>query len=216
MNAAFLKSYQVLHEIYINKAFSTIALNRELNGCAVKDKALITRLTYGVLDNDIKLTYVLSKYVRKLPKGDTLIFLKMGAYCLTELTIKPYAVVNDIAELAKITEDKYIVGFVNATLKRLSQTIDEFDDYPADHLENLSVRYSYPLWALKKLVKDYGRELAERIVSCVPEQRSSVRFSKPIDIKAIKDKYGCDSQITPFNDAYYITGALNADGAECT
>ncbi len=216
MNVAFLKSYQVLHEIYINKAFSTIALNRELNGCAVKDKALITRLTYGVLDNDIKLTYVLSKYVRKLPKGDALIFLKMGAYCLTELSIKPYAVVNDIAELAKITEDKYIVGFVNATLKRLSQTIDEFDDFPTDYLENLSVRYSYPLWALKKLVKDYGRELAERIVSCVLEQRSSVRFSKPIDIKAIKDKYGCDGQITPFNDAYYITGALNADGAECT
>ncbi len=216
MNVAFLKSYQVLHEIYINKAFSTIALNRELNGCAVKDKALITRLTYGVLDNDIKLTYVLSKYVRKLPKGDALIFLKMGAYCLTELSIKPYAVVNDIAELAKITEDKYIVGFVNATLKRLSQTIDGFDDFPTDYLENLSVRYSYPLWAFKKLVKDYGRELAERIVSCVPEQRSSVRFSKPIDIKAIKDKYGCDGQITPFNDAYYITGALNADGAECT
>lgn len=216
MNAAFLKSYQILHDVYVDKAFSTIALNRALNGCAAKDKALVTRLTYGVLDDDIKLEYVLSKYVRKMPKGDALIFLKMGAYCLMELSIPSYAVVNDIAELAKVTGDKYIVGFVNATLKQLSRNVSTFDDYPTDYFENLSVKYSYPLWALKKLVKDYGREFAERIVSYAPERRTTARFVAPYDIMLIKEKYGCDAQPTPFDDAYYITGALKSDGAEHT
>lgn len=216
MNSAFLKSYQTLNDVYVNKAFSTIALNRALNGCTVRDKALVTKLVYGVLDNDIRLTYVISKYVRKLPKGDALILLKMGAYCLTELSIPSYAVVNDVVELSKITGDKYVVGFVNATLKRMSQTVKDFDDYPSDELEKLSVLHSYPLWALKKLVKDYGKELACRIVSCAPEQRSTVRFLNGLDKSTVCDKYGVQAHKTPFDDAFYITGSLRQDSSEYT
>lgn len=216
MNVAFLKSYQTLSEVYNNKAFSSIALNRTLNSCTVKEKALITKLVYGVLDNDIKLNYVLRKYVRKLPKGDAFIFLKMGLYCLTELSIPPYAVVNDMAELAKITGDKYVVGFVNATLKRMSQTVKDFDDYPQDPLENLSIRYSYPLWALKKLVKDYGKEQAGAIVSCPPEQRSTIRFVKALDKQDVEQEYGCKAQITPFADAFYISGTLAGEQSDYT
>lgn len=216
MNTAFLKSYQTLSEVYCNKAFSSIALNRILNTCNHKDKALITKLVYGVLDNDIKLTYVLGKYVRKLPKGDALIFLKMGLYCLTELSIPRYAVVNDLAELSKVTGDKYVVGFVNATLKRMSQTVKDFDDYPQDPLENLSVKHSYPLWALKKLVKNYGKQLAEQIVSTSSEQRASVRFVNAADKQTVEQKYGLKAQITPFDDAFYVTGALKNDVSDYT
>lgn len=216
MNAAFLKSYQTLSEVYNNGAFSTIALNRSLNSCAVRDKSLVTKLVYGVLDTDIKLTYIISKYVRKLPKGDALVMLKMGLYCLLELSIPPYAVVNDMAELAKVSGDKYVVGFVNATLKRMSQTVKDFDDYPTDSLENLSVKHSYPLWALKKLVKDYGKELAGKIVSCPSDQRSAIRFVCERDKLTVEQKYGCKAQITPFDDAFYITGALAGDSSDYT
>lgn len=211
MNVSFLKSYQTLNEVYANKAFSSIALNRTLNNCTAHDKALVTKLVYGVLDNDIKLTYVIGKYVRKLPKGDALIFLKMGLYCLMELSIPSYAVVNDIVELSKISGDKYVVGFVNATLKKMSQTVQTFDDYPQDPTENLSVRYSYPMWALKKLVKDYGKELAYEIVTCSLEQRTTIRFVEQVDTSLISAKYGVQAQTTPFNDAFYITGALMSD-----
>jgi len=121
MNNAFLKSYQTLAEIYGNKAFSSVALNKTLTFCNAKDKSLVTKIVYGVLDNDIKLEYQLSKYVKKMPSGSTLLFLKIGLYCLTELSIPVYAVVNDVAELSKISEDKRIVGFVNATLKNISK-----------------------------------------------------------------------------------------------
>lgn len=216
MNSAFLKSYQTLSKIYCERTFSSIALNRALNNCSTKDKALITKLVYGVLDNDVKLTYIVGKYVKKMPKDDALLILKMGAYCLLELSIPAYAVVNDMAELSKITGDKYIVGFVNATLKRMSETVKDFDDYPQDPTESLSIRCSYPLWALKKLVKDYGRELACEIVSFSPEQRDSVRFVSERDKLSVERKFGCKAEITPFNDAFYITGKLSSNSSEYT
>lgn len=216
MNTAFLKSYQTLSDVYNNRAFSSISLNRALNACSAKDKSLVTKLVYGVLDNDVKLTYILGKYVRKLPKNDALLILKMGLYCLLDLSIPPYAVVNDMAELAKVTADKYVVGFVNATLKSMAQTVKDFDGYPADFCENLSIRYSYPLWALKKLVKDYGRETAAQIVQTPPEQRSTVRFASKVDCLSVSDKYGVQAQITPFDDAFYVTGNLKNDSADYT
>ena len=208
MNNAFLKSFTTLQQVYNERAFSSIALNKTLNFCKAQDKALITKIVYGVLDNDIKLDYVISKYVKKMPKGDALIFLKMGTYCLMELSIPVYAVVNDIAELAKVTEDKRLVGFVNATLKSIAKTIKSFDNYPTDELEKVSVKYSYPLWALKKLVKDYGKDTAIQIVSTVAENRTTARFANGLDIDQIQKLYNLQVEPTPFADAFYIDGKL--------
>ena len=208
MNNAFLKSFTTLQQVYNERAFSSIALNKTLHFCKVQDKALITKIVYGVLDNDIKLDYVISKYVKKMPKGDTLIFLKMGTYCLMELSIPVYAVVNDIAELAKVTEDKRLVGFVNATLKSIAKTIKSFDNYPTDEWENISVKYSYPLWALKKLVKDYGKDTAIQIVSTVAENRTTARFVNGLDMDQIQKLYNLQVEPTPFADAFYIDGKL--------
>ena len=208
MNNAFLKSFVTLQQVYNEKAFSSIALNKTLNFCKAQDKALITKLVYGVLDNDIKLNYIISKYVKKIPKGDTLLFLKMGTYCLMELSIPSYAVVNDIAELSKISEDRRIVGFVNATLKSIANTIHTFDDYPTDQVENYSVRYSYPLWALKKLVKDYGKDVALQIASTVLENRTTARFVGNFDEQKIQQTYNVQTEKTVFDDAFYLTGKL--------
>lgn len=208
MNNAFLKSFTTLQQVYNERAFSSIALNKTLHFCKAQDKALITKIVYGVLDNDIKLEYVISKYVKKMPKGDTLLFLKMGTYCLMDLSIPAYAVVNDIAELSKVTEDKRLVGFVNATLKNIAKTIKDFDDYPTDEVENYSVRYSYPLWALKKLVKDYGKQTALQIISTAAENRTTARFIDAFDAEKIHQTYNLQVEQTPFADAFYIDGKL--------
>ena len=165
MNNAFLKSFEALTQVYAERAFSSLVLNRTLNASKLQDKALITKIVYGVLDNDIKLDYIISRHVKKMPKGDTLTFLKIGAYCLMDLSLPVYTVVNDVAELSKLSGDKRIVGFVNATLKSIAQDIKDFDDYPSDSILRLSVENSYPEWALKKLIKDYGVEVATKIVS---------------------------------------------------
>ncbi len=208
MNNAFLKSFTTLQQVYQERAFSSIALNKALNFCKAQDKALITKIVYGVLDNDVKLDYVISKYVKKMPKGDTLLFLKIGTYCLMELSIPQYAVVNDVAELSKLSEDKRIVGFVNATLKSIAKTVKDFDDYPTDELENYSVRYSYPLWALKKLVKDYGKQTALQIVSTPTENRTTARFVDGFDQQKVAQTYNLQVEQTIFDDAFYVTGKM--------
>lgn len=211
MNNAFLKSFLTLQQIYREKAFSTLALNKTLSFCCAKDKALVTKLVYGVLDNDIKIEYQISKYVKKMPKNDdVLIILKMGVYALSELSIPVYAVVNDLAELTKVTEDKRLVGFVNATLKNISKTIKEFDDYPVDAAEKLSVVNSYPEWAVRKLIKDYGAEVAEKIITYKSSTSDTVRIANPEWTEQnVKNKFdGCVVEKTVFPDAYAVRGKL--------
>lgn len=204
MNNAFLKSFLTLQTIYEEKAFSSITLNKTLFSCKQQDRALVTKIVYGVLDNDIKLTYVLSKYVKKMPKKEALIILKMGVYVLMELSLPVYAVVNDLAELAKITEDVRVVGFVNATLKNVSKTVKQFEDYPKDELERISVQYSYPEWAVKKLVKDYGKNTMLQIVSYKSDNSAIVRL-KNGGMEQAKQKFG-DVSTTCFPDAFRVSG----------
>ena len=216
MNNAFLKSYETLVEIYAERAFSSLALNKTLTYCKQHDKALITKIVYGVLDNDIKLEYVISRNVKKMPKGDTLLFLKIGAYCLMDLSIPVYAVVNDVAELSKLSEDRRIVGFVNATLKSIAKNIKDFDDYPTDTIERLSVEYSYPEWALRKLIKDYGLDVATEIVTCPADSRTTVRFTEKQSSETVSKIYGVEAEPTIFEDAFFVKGNLPSDTGKYT
>ena len=216
MNNAFLKSYETLKQVYTERTFSAIALNKTLIYCKQQDKALITKIVYGVLDNDIKLSYVISRHVKKMPKADTLLFLKIGAYCLMDLSIPVYAVVNDVAELSKLSEDRRIVGFVNATLKNIANNIKDFDDFPLDPVERLSVEYSYPEWALRKLVKDYGMDIATKIISCPSDNRTTVRFTNPQNFKTVCKNLAIETETSPFSDSVYVKGNLPADSGEYT
>lgn len=201
MNNAFLKSFQTLQAVYCDRAFSSLALNKTLAVCKSQDKALVTKIVYGVLDQDLKLSYVLSHFVKKMPKGDVLIILKIGSYCLLNLSIPKYAVVNDLAELAKITEDRRQVGFVNATLKHIADK--PFDSWPEDELLRFSVQNSYPEWALRKLIKDYGKEEAFRIASDASGERTVVRLAKPSAVQLFPQR-----ECTCFDDAILVNGKL--------
>ncbi len=216
MNNAFLKSYQTLTDIYQQQSFSTIALNKALSLCKPQEKALVTKLVYGVLDNDILLHYIISRYVKKIPKNDVLLFLKMGVYCLKDLSIPVYAVVNDIAELAKLTGDKRQVGFVNATLKNIAGNISTFDDYPTDFAENLCVRYSYPLWAVKKVIKDYGKETAQKVVSYKQKVSTTMRFVGNVSAQEVSKRYALQANATVFDDAFEVSGSIPSLDGNCT
>lgn len=216
MNNAFLKSFEALSKVYTDRAFSTIALNRVLATCRQQDKALVTKVVYGVLDNNLKLAYIISRHVKKMPKGDTLIYLKIGTYCLMDLSIPVYAVVNDVAELSKLSGDRHIVGFVNATLKSIAQNVKNFDDYPTHPVLRLSVENSYPEWAARKLIKDYGIETATKIATTRLESKTTVRFACKTDADTVSKKYGVTAEPTLFDDAFYVKGNLGSDSGDYT
>lgn len=203
MNNAFLKSFLTLQSIYSQGAFSTQALNKTLAACKAQDRALITKIVYGVLDEDLKLNYVISRFIKKMPKGDVLLILKIGAYCLFNLSIPVYTVVNDLAELAKVTEDRRLVGFVNATLKSIANSAPTFNDWPTDDIARVSVQNSYPEWALKKLIKDYGKDEAYQIASWRGNNETCVRFVDENALKKFSDYKPCC-----FKDAVIVGGKL--------
>lgn len=203
MNNAFLKSFLTLQSIYSQGTFSTQALNKTLAASKAQDRALITKIVYGVLDEDLKFNYVVSRFVKKMPKGDVLLILKIGTYCLFNLSIPVYTVVNDLAELAKVTEDRRQVGFVNATLKSIAGAVQNFNDWPTDETTCVSVQNSYPEWALKKLIKDYGKEEAYKIASWRANNETCVRF---VDKNALK-KF-VEYKPSCFEDAVIVGGKL--------
>ena len=58
-------AFEVLLAVYKDGAYSSIELNKRVDGAS--NRAIVTRIVYGVLQNDVKLEYYLSKITSKRP-----------------------------------------------------------------------------------------------------------------------------------------------------
>lgn len=166
MNKELLYSFNVLRAVYIDDAYSSIELNKLLQNSAMEkvNTQLITKIVYGVLEKDIYLSYVLSLFCKKKPDEISELLLKMGVYILQNInSIPTYTCVNEIVEICKKYNSKFVCGFINATLKKISITKIELPK--ENNIKYLSVKYSYPEWIVKKLMEEYGEEFVEKMLS---------------------------------------------------
>lgn len=214
MNKAFVYSYNCLNEIYKNKAYSEIALNNCLLGANAKDKPLITKIVYGVLDNSANIDYIISQFAKSI-KPSARLALRIGVYCLNYLSIPNYAVINDTVELAKVTGKIQLVAFVNATLRSISRAIDEKTiAYPTKTDEYLSVYYSFPLFAVKMLIKQYGKETTEKILAYKFNTNTHLRINllktTMEDFTALLDENCILHYPSPLPDCLYCKGNLQS------
>ena len=97
----------VLEDVFINQAYSNIALNKHLKGSqlSVADKGLVTELVYGTVSRKLTLEWYLSHFIEDRDQLDSWLYvlLLMSAYQLSYLDkIPDHAVVNEAVELAKI------------------------------------------------------------------------------------------------------------------
>lgn len=212
MNRAFLNSYTALDEVFRNGAFSGITLNNVLLGSKSSDKALTTKIVYGVLDTNLELEYVISQYAVKV-KPSLMTTLKIGVYCLKYLSIPVYAVINDCSELTKMTGKRQLVGFVNATLRNISQALEDNSiKLPKQKNLALSVKYSCPVWAVNKLLKQFGNDGCEQFLAYKPTDLTHVRVNlDKITVESF-EKLLINNSIyyenSPLPDAFYIKGKL--------
>ena len=208
---ALNSAYECLSSIYREKSFSSITLNEILNKTSKDDKKLVTKIVYGVLDKDIELDYIINKFTSNV-KPAILPILKIGTYCLKYLSIPDYALVNECVNLTKKIGKSGISGFVNAVLKNIAKNISaEKIEYPKNFDENLSIRYSYPIWAVKMIVNDYGKEEAEKIISYCPKHNlTHVRINKKltncIKFKELLEKNNIKYIDSELEDAFYVEG----------
>ena len=183
----------VLEDVFVNQAYSNIALNKHLKGSQLSaaDKGLVTEIVYGTVARKLTLEWYLSHFIEDRDKLDNWLYilLLMSAYQVRYLDKVPdHAVVNEAVELAKARK-KGSEKLVNAVLRRILR--EGWPDVDSIKRKNKrdSIAYSLPVWLVSKLKEEYGEERARVIFeSLLVRNKASIRvtdLSRKEEIKAV-------------------------------
>ena len=184
---------EVLEDVFVNQAYSNIALNKHLKGSQLSaaDKGLVTELVYGTVARKLTLEWYLSHFIKDRDKLDSWLYalLLMSVYQLQYLDKLPdHAVVNEAVELAKLRK-KGSEKLVNAVLRRiLREGLPDIDSIKRKNKRD-SIAYSLPVWLVSKLKEEYGEERAQAIFeSLLKRNKASIRvtdLSRKEEIKTL-------------------------------
>lgn len=159
---------ETLNEVFYKDAYSNIILNHKLNssGLEERDKALVTEIVYGTIKYKYTIDKILDNFLKtgtnKLDK-QILNILRIGVYQIKYLDkIPDFAAVNECVELAKKKSIKFS-KLVNGVLRNFIRNKDLKIDFKND-IKRLSFEYSFPEWMVELFVKQYDKEIAERIL----------------------------------------------------
>ena len=169
----------VLMEVTEGEAYSHIALRNTLEKYQYLpkyDRAFISRVTEGTLENLIQIDYVIECF-SKVPiynmKPLIRNLLRMSVYQLKYMDNVPdSAVVNEAVRLAQKRGFYNLKGFVNGVLRAAVRGMDTVT-YPSAQtspIEYLSVRYSMPQWILKKWMDQFSFEEVEKVCASFQEE----------------------------------------------
>ncbi len=162
-------AFNILYDIYVNGAFSNIAIKEHvgilLNN---KDENLVREIVYGVLENELYIDYIISKVSnikQKKIHNKILIILRTGIYQLLFMNkIPDSAAVNESVNLAKKHGHKGSIGFVNGILRNISKNKEELLEITTkDKVEYISIKYSHPKWMVKRWINEFGEDFTEEI-----------------------------------------------------
>ena len=134
-----------------------------------RERAFITRVTEGTLENMIQIDYVIERFstvsvANMKPVIRTI--LRMSVYQLKFMDGVPdSAVCNEGVKLAQRKGFYSLKGFVNGVLRSVARNLDKVvypsaESYP---LEYLSVTYSMPEWILQQWLEIYDFDTVEKI-----------------------------------------------------
>ena len=164
------------------------------------NKAQTVKICYGVLEKDIYLSYILGANVKKQPKSQVRLILKIALYMLIFMDKHEYMVVDSAVELTKKLGKAEASGFVNAFLRSV-----KIPSLPENTDERLSVEYSYPLWLVKKLRRSYRSEAAE--IMSKQSEGVCVRF-----VKNAEKYLSAEHVKTPFDNLYIFRNFVRDEG----
>ena len=191
-----------LGEIFQDGAFSNIALKKSLGKATLSDvdKSLVTEIVYGTVSRKLTLEWYLSHFVADRDQVDPWIYhlLLMSLYQFVYLEkIPPHAVVHEAVELAKQRKkgsEKYVNALLRKILREEFPSIDQIKRIN----KRLSIRYSLPVWLVKKLMDEYGEERAIAIFeSLYVRNKASVRVVDLDQKEEIKEQLqASDSLLT--------------------
>lgn len=149
---------------YLKKAIRRDGLDR-------RDAALCTRLCYGVLQNQMRLDWYLSRLSNtKLEQLElpVLCNLRLALYQLQNMDRVPEsAAVNEAVALTRrYARNPRAAGLVNAVLRAYLRRREEFSEPSGGSwAETMSVRYSHPQWLVEEFCARLGEQETEQLLS---------------------------------------------------
>ena len=143
---------------YSNLTLDAVLSKSDLD---TRDKSFVSNLFYGVIERQLTIDYQLSLYLSKplkKLKPEVLAILRLGAYQILFMDKVPdSAAVNESIKLSKKNGASFASGLINAVLRKVSTAGVVLPDEGKTQ-EYLSVKYSCPLWLVKKWINEYGTE----------------------------------------------------------
>lgn len=148
---------KILLGVFENGKYSNLEINKYLSELKNEnEKALVTFLVYGVIQNRIRIDFIIKTYTaNKKIDTDILNILRLGVY-QTVFTdkIPDYAIVNESLKLVQKCKKNSAKGFVNAVLRGIIRNDKEIK-YPEKDF--LSIYYSCPKDICDMLITDFGK-----------------------------------------------------------
>lgn len=169
---------RVLERVMSEGAYADLALDGELDRrrLSPRDAALATELVYGTLRWQRYLDWILAPHSRRrldaLDPGP-LVILRMTTYQIVFLERVPaFAAVNDAVTLAGRSRTPGVGGFVNAVLRSFARrgAAEREPRPPADPVEALALRCSFPTWIAARWTERYGAGDAEALMRALNER----------------------------------------------
>ena len=165
------------------KAYSNLILNSALNESSLseRDKGLVSKLFYGVVERKLTLEHIISLYSSKpLHKLDKAVvnILKMGVYQLLYMdSIPDSAAVNESVTLTKQCGKSSASGFVNAVLRNFIRDGKKIT-FPDDTIKRMSIEFSCSEELVQQLCIDYSIEAARQFLeNSVTEHKTYLRVN---------------------------------------
>lgn len=154
--------FMILKEICIQKRYSNLVLQKQLEHVAPKDKGLITQIVYGTLQNYRYCHYQWTPYVEKMKNEEVALLLDMSVYQLLFMDKVPaYAIINDAVEITKKRINARYANLVNAVLHKVDTNPRRKPKGSKEEI--LAIETSHPTWIVKMWAAQYGYETTEKI-----------------------------------------------------
>lgn len=184
---------------YLHKvAYNNLKKHQELDK---RDRAFITRICNGTIKHCITIDYIINIYASlNIEAMKPLIrnLLRISVYQIFYMDQVPIsAICNEAVKISKNRGFSKLSGFINGILRKIAREYTGRDinqvKLPNKEIDinyYLSIKYSMPIWIVKKIVGQYNVEIAEEVLKdSLEEKQTTIRTNtnkiKPKDLKDI-------------------------------
>lgn len=215
-------AFEVLYRVETDASYSNLTLDKvqKENNLSGRDASFCTALTYGVLERQLTLDYIIRQYsslrLKKIePKA--LIILRMGVYQLLFMdSVHSGAAVNESVNLAKKLKLHKASGFINGLLRsfvraELSYKLPD----EKDKVKYLSVKYSCPEEIIRLWLSAYPENLVEEMLASFmgrPELTLRVNTQKVSrdELKAELTGLGIKAENSPYSENALVVSSTGS------